>query len=94
MATNETKTIPVAYVTQWATTRGIRIIHNGEVSKNGYLYCGFISIPQSAWTEDRIVAEDRWRKEMTKAADVAQKKADRLRAAVALPPKYDTKAVE
>jgi hypothetical protein len=82
------KRIPIAYVTKWATTRGILVIRDGGVSEGGYLYCGFISVPQSHWTEDRAVAEGRWRKAMQKAADLAQKKADRLRSAVALSPKY------
>ncbi len=88
MASTDKKTVPVAYVTKWATTEGITIFRDAEVTASGALSLRYIWVPPAHWTEDRATAEGRWRKAMSKAADAAEKKAKRLRAAAALPPKY------
>lgn len=82
------KPVPIAYVTRWAATRGIVVMRGATLTDAGRLWDGFHSHAQSDWTIDRTVAEGRWRKALAKAASAAQKKADNLRAAAILPPKY------
>lgn len=91
MASKE-RVVPVAYVTKWATTDGISIFRDGEVTESGALRLRYAWISPAHWTEDKQVAESRWSKTMSKAADAAEKKAAKLRSAVALPPKYTERA--
>lgn len=62
------RTVPVAYVTKWATTRGIVVVRDAERSESFpeclILRVGFMH--QREWTEDRAEAERRWRKAMEK----------------------------
>jgi hypothetical protein len=90
MDSPEKKTVPVAYVTKWATTAGILVLRDVELSDvaPGSLWHLHGHIRPSDWTEDRVTAEGRWRQAMAKTADAAEKKAKRLRAAAALAPKY------
>lgn len=83
------KRIKVAYVTKWAATRGIVVVKGMEMTGNGYLYTGFTSVPEREWTEDKSVAEARWRNAVGRAADAAQRKADALRAQLSGPAKYE-----
>jgi hypothetical protein len=92
MANPDKQIILLAYVTKWATTRGIIVVRNAETTDSGALSKGFLWAGPNHWTTDRVTAEGRWRKAMQKAADLAQKKADRLRRAVALAPKYEDKS--
>lgn len=86
---NDRKTIPIAYVTKWATTRGIIIVRDAEVTEHGALYGrNCLYVPASQWTEDKEEAVDRWHASLLKAAASAEKKADALRAAASFTPKY------
>lgn len=63
---SQRRTVPVAYVTKWATTRGIVVVRDAEITDGGYYWTGSLCIPSSQWTEDRAEAERRWRKAMEK----------------------------
>ena len=59
--------VPVAYITKWAKTQGISVVHDAEV-KTGSVYGdrrhlsgdGFF-VEEKHWTTDKAVAEERWR---------------------------------
>ena len=82
------RTIPVAYVTKWAATAGIVIYRDVEVSEGEYLWTKYQSISPNQWTDDRNVAEGRWRQAIIKAATAAEKKASRLREMASKAPPY------
>ena len=83
------RTARVAYVTKWAVTRGILVEHDRRVSEGGYLHIGFSAVPSSQWTEDKVVAEGRWRQALSKAAASAERKAMNLRVAMTKAPPYE-----
>jgi diphthamide biosynthesis methyltransferase len=93
---SERRIVPVAYVTQWATTQGITVIKQAEeVSGDDYTdryltkrYASRLWVGSSHWTEDREVAIQRWRKEMEKAKASALKKAKKIEAALAGEPPF------
>lgn len=65
------RVVPVAYVTKWALTAGIKVVKNAEeVSGTDYgsvyLKKGHMFVTAKDWTEDREEAMERWRKAMTK----------------------------
>lgn len=63
----EKRIIPVAYVTKWAASRGILVVHSGEYvprdgGDDGYLSKGVLFVHPNNWTDDKDVAVSRWRK--------------------------------
>jgi hypothetical protein len=87
---NHKRTVPVAYVTKWAVTRGILVVKNattagddGEYLRNSRLFAG-----PTQWTEDREVASGRWRKAMEKARVAAARKAAKLADRFVQPPPF------
>lgn len=61
---SEHRDVPVAYVTKWATTRGILVVKGAEthVGQNGavYLTKGALFVDARHWTEDKDEAERRY----------------------------------
>lgn len=93
MANSEKKTVPVAYVTRWAATRGIVVMRGRSVSDSGRLWDGFHAHSPKDWTTDKDEAERRWRLAVTKAGMAARRKAEALLDMALGAPKYDdTKA--
>lgn len=84
--------VAVAYVTKYAETRGILLLKDVEISENGYCYCGFVSAGPKEWTEDRAVAEARYRAALLRARNLAEEKMKRIQAALDGPPKYEEKS--
>lgn len=76
------RTVRVAYVTKWATTRGIFVVTSGT-AKGGYLKAahGWSSLFVNArhWTESQEEAEHRYRLELDKAIAAALRKVAALR---------------
>lgn len=89
---SDRETVPIAYVTKWAATRGIIVYRDASISERGYLWTGFQSIPPREWTEDKASAEARWRMAVMKSAQNAEKKAAKLRASLTRAPKYVDRA--
>lgn len=83
--------VPVAYVTKYAETRGILVVKDAEISEGGYCYTGFLSVPPKEWTEDKDIAEDRYRAALRRALNSAEEKVKRIQAALDAPPKYEEK---
>lgn len=92
-ATNAGQLVAVAYVTKWATTRGIVVVRQAEThtSASGVVYLchGAGLIEPKAWTTDKAEAEKRWDAAMWKAHNAAKAKADRLAKQVFQGPKYE-----
>lgn len=87
------KTVPVAYVTKWAATRGIIVLRNAKRSDSypDRLWLNHAHVGPKDWTEDRPEAERRWREAVTKASMAARKKAEALLDLSMGAPKYDDK---
>ena len=90
---SDSKTVPVAYVTKWATTRGILVVRGAEEYKAdfGAVYLSRddgLFVGPKQWTTDKAEAEERYRKALKRARDSALKKAQALRSAIEAPPKY------
>lgn len=85
------KTVPVAYVTKWAATRGIVVKRDAVKSDNfpDHIRMGHALIRPEQWTSDKAEAEVRYRKALAAKADAATKQAKRLIAAMSAPPKYE-----
>ena len=76
----ERRTVPVAYVTKWAVTRGILVVKESRrCSNERYLYFKGNAVPPAHWTEDKAEAERRW----WKAMEAAQKRLERQEANLA-----------
>lgn len=86
---SKTPTVSLAYVTKWATTRGIVVVRDADLTERLAIWKGSIYVPSAHWTRDRDEAERRWRDAVKKAAILAQKKADRLSAMANGAPKYE-----
>lgn len=88
---NERKTVPVAYVTKWTTTRGILVVRGKPRSDNftDHLRVGPSLIRPNDWTTDKAEAETRYRAALDRAYTSATKKAKALKAAINAPPKYE-----
>lgn len=84
------RVVPVAYVTKWATTAGIITAKRHETSES-FPDClrfeGSLMRP-SEWTEDKALAEERWRHAMKKAHEATVKKAERLAEQILAGPKW------
>jgi hypothetical protein len=88
-AMSERQTIPIAYVTKWATTVGIRIIRDGEVTPLGAIMkVGGLYATKNDWTEDKVEAESRYRVMIDSARKAAQRKVEKLAALYRAAPKY------
>lgn len=81
--------VSVAYVTKYAETRGILVVKDAEISKGGYCYSGFISVGPKEWTEDKAIAEDRYRAALRRSLKSAEEKVKRIQAALDAAPKYE-----
>ena len=85
---SERRIIPVAYVTKWAATAGIRIVRNGEVTDAGALSNGFLYVSAKDWTEDKALAEARYRARLEAAIIASERKTAKLINAHKAAPKY------
>lgn len=88
---SEPRIVPVAYVTKWAATAGIRIIRDAETLSDGYLYKGGalgIFVGQQDWTEDKAEAEIRYRAKIDAARQSAERKVKKLEALYKAATKY------
>ena len=91
---SESRIVPVAYVTKWATTVGIRVVRGAEAVGSGALYkksadgVPSIYVSRSDWTEDKAEAEARYRAKIDAARQSAERKARKLEALYKAPPKY------
>lgn len=86
---SERRTIPVAYVTKWATTVGIRVVRGAEVTERGALFArGGLYVTPNHWTEDKAEAEARYRALFDAARQSAEKKVRKLEALYKAAPKY------
>lgn len=86
----ERKTVPLAYVTKWAATRGIVVVKGGHEAEGGYFDNGpWMFVSPSQWTTDRAEAEARYRAALLRASQAAFKKHSALVAAINAPPKYE-----
>lgn len=95
MATDR-KTVPIAYITKWATTAGIAVRRDVEISTvdPNSLWLGQSHISPKHWTEDKAEAEKRWRAAVRKEAVRLRKRAEEMEATASGAPKYDDKAGE
>lgn len=82
------RTIPVAYVTKWATTAGIRIVRNARVTDMGAISSGFLYASAKDWTADKVIAEARYRAKIDAARQSAERKVKKLEALYKAAPKY------
>lgn len=83
------RVVPVAYVTRWATTVGIRVIRGAEETASGALYRNnSFYVIRNEWTEDKSEAEARYRAKIDAARHSAERKAKKLEALYKAPPKY------
>lgn len=81
--------VPVAYVTKWATTAGIRIVRDGEATELGSLMKrGGLYVHKNHWTEDKAEAEARYRAQIDAARQSAERRAEKLEALYKAAPKY------
>jgi hypothetical protein len=92
---SERRKVPVAYVTKWATTRGILVVKgadgwttDGEEYLTGRESGSGLFVAPAHWTEDKDKAELRYRAVLLKASQAAFKKHKALVAAINAPPKY------
>lgn len=88
------RNVPVAYVTRWAATRGILVVKDGEAhayDSGTYLKKGHLFVSAKEWTEDKAVAEGRYRAALRRALNSAEEKVKRIQAALDAPPKYEGK---
>jgi len=86
---SKTRIVPVAYVTRWSTTAGIRIVRGGEETTSGALMARsgiYVSAPD--WTESKADAEKCYRAKVDAARLSALRKAEKLEEALNAPPKY------
>lgn len=90
----ERRIVPVAYVTKWATTVGIRIVRDAMPVRSGALYkesdggVPSIYVPEKDWTEDKAEAEARYRAKVDAARQSAERKAKKMEALYKAAPKY------
>lgn len=83
--------VPVAYVTKYAETRGVVIVRDGETADNGrYLSKGCLFVNPKDWTEDKAIAEERYRAALKRTLNSAEEKVKRIRAALDAAPKYES----
>lgn len=89
--TNAGQVVAVAYVTRWATTRGILVVRQARRSDSfpDCLRHGGALIQPSQWTTDRAEAETRYRAALMKAERAAFRKHVELVQAINAPPKYE-----
>lgn len=87
---SDTRVVPVAYVTKWALTAGIKVVKNAEKTEGGGLYRNRPTLWASRWewTEDREVAKERWRKALEKEHRRLVLKAGELRERMIEPPPF------
>lgn len=88
----ERRKVPVAYVTKWATTRGILVVRGAEtyetyLTKKDPGVHLFVGAKQ--WTEDKDEAETRYRAALKKAHVSAVKKAASLKGRMSTAPVYE-----
>lgn len=86
--------VPVAYVTKYAETRGIVVVRDAEETEGGALSAGDFSgsslwVAKGHWTEDKAIAEERYRAALRRALNSAEEKVRRIQAALDAPPKYE-----
>lgn len=88
----ERRKVAVAYVTTWATTRGILVVKDAETYET-YLTKKspgvHLFVSASKWTEDKAEAETRYRAALTRAYQSAMRKAKALKSAINAAPKYE-----
>lgn len=77
--------------TRWASTRGLVVVRNASMSDvaPGWLSVGMGCFKPTEWTVSKPVAEGRWRKALAKAAESAERKAQRPRKAATGAPPYE-----
>lgn len=89
---SDSKVVSVAYVTKWATTRGILVVRGAEehTSDDGtkYLTKRMMFVSPKHWTTDKAEAEERYRSELIRAERAALKRHKAAVAAINAPPKY------
>jgi hypothetical protein len=87
---SERSKVPVAYVTKWAVTRGIVVWKDAKETESGWLYPkkGWMGVAFKQWTEDKAIAEERYREALLKASQGAFKKMKAMEKAINAPPKY------
>lgn len=85
---SERRIVPIAYVTTWATTAGIRIVRDAEVTESNALSKGHLYVSATDWSEDKAEAEARCRSKLDAAIKSAERKVDKLRKAYLAEPKY------
>jgi hypothetical protein len=85
---SERRVVPVAYVTRWAATTGIRVVRDAEETVGGYLSKKMLFVGRNDWTEDKAEAEVRYRAKIDTARKSAQRKVEKLTALYKAEPKY------
>lgn len=86
---SERRIVPIAYVTKWAATAGIRVIRNAEGTESGCLRKGIsLFVSPLDWTEDKAEAEVRYRAKIDSARRSAERKVKKLEALYKAEPKY------
>jgi hypothetical protein len=80
--------IPVAYVTRWAATEGIRIVRGAEVTDRGALFARDLYVNAKDWTEDKTEAEARHRAKIEAARKAAARMLKALEVLAMAAPKY------
>lgn len=84
------RNVPVAYVTKYAETRGILVVKDARTNDEGvYLVKRPLFISPKEWTEDKAVAEDRYRAALRRALNSAEERVKRIQDALDAPPKYE-----
>jgi hypothetical protein len=85
---SDRRVVPVAYVTKWAATAGIRVVRDAEETEGGYLSKKMLWVVRNDWTEDKAEAETRYRARIDTARKAAQRKVEKLTALYKAEPKY------
>ncbi len=87
----EERVVPLAYVTKYAEARGI-IIVRGASTHGEYLVARPMFVGPNDWTEDKALAEQRYIAAMKRALKSAEKRAAKIREAIAAAPPYEKEA--